>query len=308
MQISAVAPYGPEAGRRSGFSNDYRATANMSESAWTFFKGEWHQGNPPIMGPMTHGFWLASTVFDGARAFEGVAPDLDLHCERLNNSAMSMGLKPLHAAGELLEIAADGVARFERNAELYIRPMYWAEGGFVAADPETTNFCLCVHEAPIPAPTGFSLTLSPFRRPTLETAPTDAKAACLYPNSGRALREAQARGFDNAAMLDALGNVAELATANIWMVKGGVAHTPSPNGTFLNGITRQRVAKLLRDAGIDVVERPMIWRDFLEADEVFSSGNYGKVMPVTRIEDRVLQPGPVGTRARELYWEWSHAE
>ena len=185
----------------------------MSDSAWTFFKGEWHQGNPPIMGPMTHGFWLASTVFDGARAFEGVAPDLDLHCERLNNSALSMGLKPLHAAGELLEISADGIAKFPKNAELYIRPMYWAEGGFVSADPETTNFCLCVHEAPIPAPTGFSLTLSPFRRPTLETAPTDAKAACLYPNSGRALREAQARGFDNAAMLDALGNVAELATA-----------------------------------------------------------------------------------------------
>ena len=280
----------------------------MSETTvWTYWQDEWVEGSPAIMTPMTHAAWLASTVFDGARAFEGVAPDLDRHCERLNNSAVAMGLEPLHATGKLLELCLDGVAKFPRGAELYIRPMYWAEGGFVAADPETTRFCLTVYLSPIPKPTGFSLTLSPFRRPTFETAPTNAKAACLYPNSGRALREAQSRGFDNAAMLDALGNVSELATANIWMVKDGVAHTPSPNGTFLNGVTRQRVVKLLREAGVTVVERPMTWRDFVDADEVFSSGNYGKVMPVTRIEDRDLQPGPVAVRAREMYWDWAHA-
>ena len=278
----------------------------MSEQAWTFFNGEWHEGNPAIMGPMDHGFWLASTVFDGARAFEGVAPDLDLHFKRLNDSAVAMGLKPLHEVGEILEFAADGIARFAPDAELYVRPMYWARGGFVAADPGTTEFCLCLHESPIPEPAGFSMTLSPFRRPPYEMAPTNAKAACLYPNSGRALREARERGFDNALMLDATGNVAELATANIWMAKDGVAHTPAPNGTFLNGVTRQRVASLLGKAGYTVVERTMAWKDLLDADEIFSTGNYGKVMPVTRIEDRRLQPGPVGIRARDLYWEWAH--
>ena len=280
----------------------------MSDTTtWTYWQDEWIAGSPAIMTPMTHGAWLASTVFDGARAFEGVAPDLDRHCQRLNNSALAMGLDPLHSSDAVLDLCREGVARFAKDAELYIRPMYWAEGGFVAADPETTRFCISVHVSPIPAPTGFSLTLSPFRRPTYEMAPTDAKAACLYPNSGRALREAQARGFDNAAMLDALGNVSELATANIWMVKDAIAYTPSPNGTFLNGVTRQRVAKLLTGAGVSVVERPMKWREFLDADEIFSSGNYGKVMPVTRIEDRELQPGPVGKRARDLYWEWSHS-
>ena len=274
--------------------------------AWTFWQGDWVDGNPMIMGPMTHASWLASTVFDGARAFEGVAPDLDKHCERLCNSAVAMGLKPLHSVGELLEFCADGLARFDKSTELYIRPMLWAEGGFVSADPETTNFCLTIYEAPIPKPTGFSLTLSPFRRPTYEMAPTNAKAACLYPNSGRALVEARSRGFDNAAMLDGLGNVAELATANIWMVKDGIAHTPAPNGTFLNGVTRQRVIKLLDKAGVTVHQRPLTWSEFLDADEVFSSGNYGKIMPVTRIESRDLQPGPVAAQARELYWEFSH--
>ncbi|HLS67949.1 MAG TPA: branched-chain amino acid aminotransferase [Kiloniellales bacterium] len=275
-------------------------------TTWSFVEGEWLEGNPGLVGPMSHALWLGSCVFDGARAFEGVAPDLDLHCRRVNDSARAMGLKPLHESGEILELCQEAIAKFPRGASLYIRPMYWAEGGFVDNDPETTRFCLSVYDSPLPEPGSAAVTLSPFRRPTIETAPTNAKAACLYPNSGRALREARSRGFDNAAMLDSLGNVAELTSANIWFAKEGALHTPVPNGTFLNGITRQRMIRLLRDAGIDVYERSLTWQDFLDADEVFQTGNYGKVLPFTRIEDRNLQPGPLYARARELYWTWAH--
>ena len=275
-------------------------------AAWHFLEGKWVDGNPGIMGPLSHGAWLASTVFDGARAFEGVAPDLDLHCERIVASVKTMGLKPLHTPGEVLEIARDGISRFPAGTELYVKPMYWAEDGFVDVDPESTRFCLTVDEEPMPHANGFSATLSPFRRPSFELMPTDAKAACHYPNSARALREAAGRGFENAIMLDPLGSVAELATANLFYAKDGVAHTPVPNGCFLNGITRQRVIKLLRDAGITVHERTIAYRDFEAADEVFSTGNFGKVQPITRLDDRDLQPGPVFTRARELYWEFAH--
>jgi branched-chain amino acid aminotransferase len=137
-------------------------------------------------------------------------------------------------------------------------------------------------------------------------APTDAKASCLYPNAGRAIAEARARGFDNAVMLDPMGNVAEFATANLFIVKDGVAVTPAPNGCFLNGITRQRVIKLLREKGQEVVEGRVTPQDLMEADEIFNTGNYGKVMPVIKYEDRELQPGPVYRMARELYWEFSH--
>ncbi|MGI9482676.1 MAG: branched-chain amino acid aminotransferase [Hyphomicrobiales bacterium] len=276
-------------------------------TAWTFWQGSWHEGNPMVMGPMTHGSWLASTVFDGARAFEGTMPDVDLHCERMVRSVGAMGLKQLHSADELLEIAKEGVAKFGSDDALYIRPMFWAEDGFVAPDPDSTQFCLCVHDAPLPDPTGFSLTLSPFRRPSAELAITEAKAACHYPNSGRALREAIERGFDNALMLDPLGHVAELATANIFYAKDGIVHTPVPNGTFLNGITRQRIIALLKGAGYEVYERALHVRDFADADEVFSTGNWGKVMPVTRLEAQDLQPGPIYTRARELYWDYAHS-
>jgi branched-chain amino acid aminotransferase len=281
---------------------------SRAQTSWTFFDGKWHEGNPPFMGPMTHAPWLGSCVFDGARAFEGVAPDLDLHCQRLIRSAKSFGLKQLKSASELEEIAWDGVRKFPKGAALYIRPMSWAEDGFVDIDPETTRWSVSVYDSPLPEPDGFSVTCSPFRRPSFEYSPTDAKAACHYPNSARAMREARARGFDNAVMLDALGNVTELATANIMYAKDGEVHTPVPNGTFLVGITRNRVIGLLSKTGVKVHERSLHWQDFVDADEVFSTGNYGKVMPITRIESRSLQPGPITKRARALYWAFAHGE
>jgi len=261
------------------------------------------------MGARTHAAWLGSMVFDGARAFEGVTPDLDLHCARVNRSAASLLLKPVVPVETWLGLTADGLKRFDPRAELYIRPMYWAEEGAPAGlrpDPETTRWCLCIYEAPLPKPTGTAITLSPFRRPTAECAPVDAKAGCLYPNNFRALMEATERGFDNCLLLDLSGNVAELGTANIFMAKDGVVFTPAANGTFLNGITRQRVIKLLRHDGVSVVEKAMSYAEFQTADEIFSSGNYSKLSPVTRIDDRSLQPGRFYRKARELYWAFAH--
>jgi branched-chain amino acid aminotransferase len=281
-----------------------------TSQTWTFFQGEWQAGNVPIMGPRTHGAWLGSTVFDGARAFEGVVPDLGLHCARVNKSAAYFGMSPKVATERWVELAKDGIGRFDRGAELYIRPMYWVEsglGGGVRFDPDSANWCLCIYEAPLPKPTGDSLTLSPFRRPTAESAPVQAKSSCLYPNNSRALIEAYGRGFDNCLLRDALGNVAELGNANVFMAKDGMVHTPAPNGTFLDGITRRRVIGLLRGEGIDVVERVLSYADFEAADEIFSTGNYAKVTPFTRIDERELQPGPFYHKARSLYWQFAHA-
>src|ERR1044072_1420058 len=137
-----------------------------------------------------------------------------------------------------------------------------------------------------PETAGLSITLSPFRRPTIECMPVDAKAGCLYPNNGRALVEANARGFDNCLLADMLGNVAELATANIFFAKADLFYPPAANGTFLSGITRHRTIKLLRDAGVTVVEGSFRYSDFENADEAFSTGNYSKLMPIVRIDDR----------------------
>jgi branched-chain amino acid aminotransferase len=279
-------------------------------TTWTFFDGEWHQGNLPLWGVRTHAIWLGSSVFDGARAFEGVTPDLDLHCARVNASAKTMYLKPQVAAEEWVGLVKEGMQRFAPNTPLYIRPMYWAERAGPQAlppDPESTRWCLTMYDAPMRKPEGFSVTLSPFKRPTLDTAPVDAKAGCLYPNNARAMFEARSRGFDNCLVCDLLGNVAELANSNVFMAKDGVVITPMPNGTFLNGITRQRVIKLLRASGVEVIETALRYKDFENADEIFSTGNASKVLPINRIGERSLQPGPLYRKARELYWEFAHS-
>ncbi|WP_373505497.1 branched-chain amino acid aminotransferase [Aestuariivirga sp.] len=280
-------------------------------ATWTFFEGEWREGNVPIMGARTHGAWLGSTIFDGARTFEGVSPDLDLHMQRINRSADAFGLLPLMTPDEWLDLAREGISRFDKDEALYIRPMYWAEngaaGGGVKHDAESTNWCLCIYEAPMPQPGNLAITLSPFRRPGRDMAPVDAKAGCLYPNNARALAEAASRGFGNCLVPDLLGNITELANANIFMAKGGEVFTPAANGTFLSGITRQRVISLLRTAGVQVNEMALTYADFQAADEIFSSGNFSKVMPVTRIDERNLQPGPFYRKARELYWDFAHA-
>lgn len=276
---------------------------------WTFFEGAWHEGNVAIMGPRTHGAWMASTVFDGARIFEGVAPDLEAHCRRANRSAESFGLKAWVEVQGWLDLVAEGAKRFGGDVSLYVRPMYWAESGYgggVMFDPESTAWCLCLYESPMPEPKGMAITLSPYRRPTAETAPVEAKAGSLYPNNARALAEASRRGFANCLLRDMLGNIAELANANIFMVKDGVVFTPAPNGVFLNGITRQRVIGLLRQDGVEVVEASLTFADFQSADEIFSAGNFNKLAPMIRLEDRELQPGPIYTRARKLYWDFAH--
>jgi len=276
---------------------------------WTYFNGEWREGNLPLWGVRTHAIWLGSSVFDGARVFEGVAPDLDLHCARVNASAKTMFLNPEVSTERWVELVNEGRKKFGPDTPLYVRPMVWAErAGPQALPPDaaSTNWCLALYETPMRKPEGFSITLSPFRRPTHETAPVDAKATCLYPNNARAMLEAKSRGFDNCIVLDAAGNVAELANSNVFMAKDGVVFTPIPNGTFLAGITRMRTIKLLRAAGVEVIETVLKYRDFETADEIFATGNASKQQPITRIGERALQPGPLYRKARELYWAFAH--
>lgn len=286
------------------------ATSQAWSATWTYFDGDWHEGNVPLWGARTHAIWLGSSVFDGARVFEGVAPDLDLHCARVNASAKTMFLKPVLSVEEWMALTHEGMTKFPADSTLYVRPMYWAERAGPMAlppDPDSTRFALTLYDAPMRKPEGFSVTLSPFRRPTQETAPVDAKAGCLYPNNARAMFEAKSRGFDNCIVRDVTGNVAELANSNVFMAKDGVVFTPIANGTFLAGITRKRAIGLLRGAGVNVVETVMRYEDFESADEIFSTGNASKVLPITRIGERSLQPGPLYRKARALYWEFAHS-
>ncbi len=275
----------------------------------TYFQGQWHDGDIPIMRAADHGSWLGTTVFDGARAVNGLTPDLDLHCARANHSAKALMLTPTVSTDDMLAIIREGLQAYPKDAAVYIRPMYWAIHGDAAAivpDPGETGFAICLEEIPFAPPTATTtLGLTKFRRPVMEDNVVNAKAGCLYPNNARMLAEVRTRGFANALVADAMGNVAETATTNVFMVKDGVALTPIANGTFLAGITRARHIANMKADGIEVHETVLTFDDFRDADEVFLSGNMSKVTPVTAFEDRQYQVGPITKRVRELYWDWA---
>jgi branched-chain amino acid aminotransferase len=268
----------------------------------TYFNGQWSEGNVPLYGAMDHSVWLGSSVFDGARAIRGRLPDLRPHLERVVRSAEKVGLRCPLSVAEMEALVREGVARFPADAELYIRPLVFGSDGFLIPVAEKSCFALTLFDAPLPAFTGFSACLSTMRRPEPSMAPTDAKASALYANSTRAMREAKERGFDQAIMLDAAGNVAEFASSNLFLVtQEGKLVTPVVNGTFLAGITRARVIELLGAAGVQVEERSVKPEELDTAREIFSTGNYGKVTPCLRYEGHTLGAGPVARQARELY-------
>ncbi|MEO0766273.1 MAG: branched-chain amino acid aminotransferase [Pseudomonadota bacterium] len=275
----------------------------------TYFNGAWHDEDVAIMRAADHGSWVGTTVFDGARYFNGRSPDLEAHCARVNRSAEALMITPTMDTSEIVAAVQEGLQAYGPDDAVYIRPMYWALDGDasgIVPMENSTGFAICLEAVPM-ADQNASTTLgrTKFRRPVLEDNVVNAKAGCLYPNNARMLADVRRRGFGNALVADAMGNVAESATANVFMVKDGAVFTPIPNGTFLAGITRARHMDNMRKDGMEVHETVLGFADFEDADEVFLSGNMMKVTPVTAFEDSQYQVGPVTRRVREMYWDWA---
>ncbi len=278
----------------------------------TWFEGQWHQGDVMIMRAADHGSWLGSTVFDGARFFNGSAPDLLAHCERVNNSARALSLTPSVTAEDMIALIAEGLEAYGPEDAVYIRPMYWGIHGdqtAIVPDSEAVGFAIVLEKIPMaPAETSVTLGRTRFRRPVLDDNVVNAKAGGLYPNNARMLMEVRQRGFHNALVADAMGNVAESATANVFMVKDGEVLTPIANGTFLAGITRARHIAHLKADGMPIRETILSFADFETADEVFLTGNMSKITPVTGFEGKMYHVGPVARKLRDMYWDWAASQ
>ena len=275
----------------------------------TWWEGRWHDGDLAVMKAADHGIWQGSSVFDGARYFDGMCPDLDLHCARVNRSAEAMMITPTCDPGDMQAIIREGLRGFGPGQAVYVRPMYWALHGSdlgITPLPGATGVAISLEEVPMPDPAfATRLTRTRFRRPVLEDAVCNAKAGCLYPNNARMLAEAQSKGFGNALVADALGNLAESATANVFLVKDGAVFTPVPNGTFLAGITRARHIANLRAEGVEVHETVLTFEDANAADEIFLSGNFAKVTAVKEFDGTLFKTRTMTDRVRRLYLDWA---
>lgn len=245
----------------------------------------WRDANVHIL---THALHYASSVFEGMRSYGGRIFALKEHCDRLIHSANVMGFE-IPWTSEEIAAACVETMQASGDEDVYVRPVAWRGSEQMGVAAQGVRIHLAIACWPWGAyfgeealAKGLRLDIAPWRRPAPYTAPTDAKASGLYMICTLSKHHANDRGFDDAMMLDWRGQVAEATGANIFFVKDGELHTPTPD-CFLNGITRQSVINIARHRGIRVIERA-IWPEELEQfEQCFLTGSAAEVTPVGSI-------------------------
>jgi branched-chain amino acid aminotransferase len=245
---------------------------------------------------LTHGLHYGSCVFEGERIYAGAVFRLTQHTTRLVESARLLGFELPYSVADL-DRATNAVVSANGLADGYVRPLAWrgSEQMSISAPDSRIRVAIAAWKWPSyyaadQKMRGIRLTISRWRRPAPDSAPTAAKAAGLYVICTLAKHEALSAGFDDALMLDWRGFVAEATGANIFFVIDGQLHTPTAD-CFLNGITRRIVIDLAQKRGIAVIERAVTTDDLARASEAFLTGTASEITPVGEIARHIFKPG-----------------
>jgi branched-chain amino acid aminotransferase len=237
---------------------------------------------------LTHALHYASAVFEGERAYGGVIFRLEDHTRRLQESARLLGFEVPYSAETINKACADLLAR-QGHMDAYVRPIAWrgSEMMGVAAQNNTIHLAIAVWEwpsyfSPEERLKGLRLDMAKYRRPDPMTAPSKSKASGLYMICTISKHAAEVNGYADALMLDWRGRVAEATGANVFFVKDGVLHTPTPD-CFLDGITRRTVIGLAKQRGLTVNERAIMPEEMAGFEECFLTGTAAEVTPVSEI-------------------------
>ncbi len=263
-----------------------------------WFNGELVPWRDAKVHVLTHGLHYASCVFEGERVYGGEIFELTQHTERLHHSAEVLGYSLPWSVADI-DDACRQVIREMNIVDGYVRPVAWrgSEMMGVSAQTNKINVAIAAWEwpayfSPEARLEGIRMDFGKYRRPDPATAPTDSKAAGLYMICTLSKHEVEARGYNDALMLDWRGQIAEATGANIFLVQGGIIHTPTPD-CFLDGITRRTVIGLARARGYEVVERAIMPEELGRTDEVFLTGTAVEVTPVREIGQYSFQVGDI---------------
>lgn len=255
---------------------------------------------------LTHGLHYGSSVFEGIRAYGGKIFKLNEHNERLHRSARILDMQVPFTVAELNK-ACEEVLEKSGMTEAYLRPVVFrgAEQMGIGGNGTKVHVAIAAwawpkYFSPELLENGISLKTVKWRKPAPDTAPTESKAAGLYMIGTLARHEAEAAGYTDALMLDYRGLVAESSGANLFVIKDGKVKTPIAD-CFLNGITRQTVIQLAKDAGYSMEEGRITVEELMNADEVFLTGTAAEVTAVGKIDDKKFTVGPVTRKLRSDY-------
>ncbi|MEM5501519.1 branched-chain amino acid aminotransferase [Ahrensia kielensis] len=247
---------------------------------------------------LTHGLHYASSVFEGERAYGGNIFKMTEHNERLHKSAEILGFKIPYSVQEI-DDACVGLLNKQGLKDAYVRPVAWrgSEMMGISAQSNKINLAIAIWEwpsyfSPAEKLKGVRLDVAEYRRPDPATAPCKAKAAGVYMICTISKHAAEAKGYADAMMLDWRGHVAEATGANIFFIKDGEIHTPTPD-CFLDGITRRTVIGLAKDRGINVIERTIMPDELSSFEQCFLTGTAAEITPVSEIGADRFVPGSI---------------
>jgi branched-chain amino acid aminotransferase len=247
---------------------------------------------------LTHALHYASCVFEGERVYDGRIFKLTEHSRRLAQSAEVMGFE-LPYDVPAIDRACTQVVAANGIADGYVRPLAWRGAEMMGVSAQHCRIHVAIAAWTWPAYftpearlRGIRMTRGRYARPAPNTAPTASKAAGLYMICTLSKHDAEAKGYDDALMLDYRGLLAEGTGANLFLVMDGKLHTPLPD-CFLDGITRRTVIGLAKDRGIEVIERHIAPDELAHAQEVFLTGTAVEVTPVREIDEHQFQIGAI---------------
>ena len=271
-----------------------------------WFDGQFVPWRDAKIHVLSHGLHYASCVFEGARLYDGEIFKLTAHSERLVNSARVLDMPMPYTVAEL-DAACKETAQRMGLTDAYLRPVAWRgpEQMGVSAPATRTHVAIALWEWPSyfdpeVKRRGIRLTKARYRRPAPDAAPWEAKAAGLYMICTLSKHAAEAEGYTDALMLDHKGDIAEATGANIFFVRDGQLHTPTPD-SFLNGLTRQTVMEIARNKGIEVIERAIAPSELASFSECFLTGSAAEVTPVAEIAEYRFTPGDISLGLMEDY-------
>jgi branched-chain amino acid aminotransferase len=271
-----------------------------------WYNGEFVPWRDATVHVLSHGLHYGSGVFEGERAYGGEIFKLDEHTRRLHDSAAILGFEIPYSPEEINRASRELLLRQEHE-DAYVRPIAWrgSEMMGVSAQQNRINVAIAVWEwpsyfKPEEKLKGIRLDMAQYRRPDPATAPSKSKATGLYMICTLSKHEAERKGYADAMMLDWRGRVAEATGANVFFVKDGVLHTPTPD-CFLDGITRRTVIDLAKRRGYEVVERTIMPEEMATFEQAFLTGTAAEVTPVSEIGPYKFKVGEIAKNLMEDY-------
>jgi branched-chain amino acid aminotransferase len=273
---------------------------------WIWLDGQFVPWREAKVHVLTHGLHYASSVFEGERMYGGEIFELTAHSERLFKSAEILDFKIPYTVSEIDEACKATCAR-NGLKDCYVRPIAWRGSEMIGVSAQHSKIHVAIavwdwpsYFDPEQKKKGIRLTWAKYDRPSPRTAPVAAKAAGLYMICTISKHAAEQDGYSDAMMLDYRGYVAEATGANVFFVKDGVLHTPTPD-CFLNGITRQTVIRLARERGYELVERHIQPEEMAGFEECFIVGTAAEVTPVAEVGEYRFTPGKISLTLMDDY-------